>query len=940
MKDQIRSILFLFFFLFLFLARADRIGFSDEEWKTIRTEHFDVVFTAKQQDLGLYYANIAELAYANLATVFINRPGRIILIVNDTTDISNGYSTLIPYAHIMAYTVPIGDQESLSEAGEWARELITHELTHIMQLEPALGMYRYIRPIFGSIVSPNLLMPLWWKEGMAVEMETQFSPRGRSRSFYQDASIRAFVLDQKLFNYTLPEANELLPSWPYGSRPYLFGSIFWSHLVKDAKLEGVNKIVSRQAERVPYAIEEPMRELVHHGYEDEYNLAMTEANENATTQLERLAQQTLSKPQFVKVRGQSSNTPRWSEELKTLALIEQIENKSEITFYNEKNQRILYNNRPSGTLSGIDFQPHARKIVYTKVDDLNSKYMVADLWTYDMATQKSERLTTNQRAREASFSEDGQRLVFVATENGRTQIKLLDLNTKKIDILKSGSFQERYQSPIFWEKETILFTKINEDGSQILIKLDLLSKAEKKLELPFEGIRFLRKKKDLLYFTSVKNGVSNIYVSGDFKTAVPVTHVPVGIWSFDIDQANQKAWATNMTSQGFQVGSVEIKKRSTLPGIENKLASRYTYKDNLTINKNYEAEDYAASHYLLPTYWIPYVASSTTSRGVYLQAQTSGHDPINKHEYSLLGSYDTDLQKGGFLGFYTNSTMSIPVQAAASVHSQALGDIQNIAETKTGSLSLLPDVFNISKHLLFQLGFEYQETNYFSANTLHWGPYIQIQYFNYSQNVFQISPENGWGTFLKYVRMQNLKDSRDYNKVLASFVSYFSPWLPPHHTLMARVSTLLTFESLPARFGTSNDSGFINSDLVTPQFVLRGYTPSQFYGRSLWNTNVEYRFPLTTINAGSGTDAYFLKRVSAAIVTDGMGVEGGAVSENNVVEKKSMNESFWSSGAELKLETTLGYVLPMNFVLGAYMPHSPLYRSSPQIGVSFQIGGF
>ena len=246
------NFLFLISILFFNLSSyAQRIGFSDDVWKTIKTEHFDIIFSAQQQDLGLYYAQVAEKAYQNLQTVFTEKPTRTVIVVNDSTDASNGYATRIPYPLIMAYPVLINDHDSLTEAGEWARELITHEMTHILQFEPALGFYKYIRPVFGTIVAPNLLLPIWWKEGMAVEMETQFSPRGRLRSNFQDASLRAMVLDRKLFSYTLASVNEMLPSWPFGMRPYLFGSVFWSQLLKDKGISAADFIAQRHGERVP-----------------------------------------------------------------------------------------------------------------------------------------------------------------------------------------------------------------------------------------------------------------------------------------------------------------------------------------------------------------------------------------------------------------------------------------------------------------------------------------------------------------------------------------------------------------------------------------------------------------------------------------------------------------------------------------------------------------
>lgn len=940
MKNLFSAFFFWAVFLSCTSSHAQRIGLASENWKTIRTEHFDIIFTAKQQDLGLYYANQAEKAYANLATVFINLPQRVIVVVNDTTDVSNGYATRIPYAHIMVFPVPIGEHESLSEAGDWGRELITHELTHILQFEPALGIYKFIRPVFGSIIAPNLLMPLWWKEGMAVEMETQFSPQGRSRSTYQDASIRAFVLDKKLFDYTLPRANEVLPSWPYGSRPYLFGSLFWGSLIRDTSVNSANQLATRQGERVPYFIEEPIREITQHTYEEQYTKALTEAEKNANTQLAKLQEQPLDIVTPIQLKGQSSFSPSWSADFKLLAFLEQVEEKTYLTVQDAQGGQLELKQRPNGTLTGAVFQPQAQKILYSKVDDLNSKYKISDLYLYDLNEQKSDRLTSNQRAREASFSEDGKKIIFISTFSGHTQIRTLEIASKKLDTIASSSLKERFQSPIFWSENEILYSKVSENGNQKIYRLNLADKKETQLPLNFKTMRFLNKKGKSLYFTSSQNGVNNIYVTEDFKTATPLTHVSAGVWSYDIDRSSQTAWASNMTGEGFHIAALPLKYHSALPVIENNLAAHYKYSPVMTTEKIYAAEDYSAAGYLLPSYWLPFFTTSTTGRGVYIQAQTSGHDPVNIHEYALLGSYDSDLKKGGFQGFYLNSSTSVPVQLSAFVHSQAFGSNDNIVETKTGSLGFLPDVFKLSKNMNVEIGAEYQQTEIQSSQTQHWGPFATIQYVDYAQNIFQISPEKGWGAYLKYENWKNLKDSRDYNKVLASVVGYYSPWLPPHHTMMTRLSTLLTFETVPARFGTSNDSLFANSDLILPQFVLRGYTPSQFYGRSLWNANIEYRFPIKRLENGTGTDPYFLKRISGAVVTDGLGVEGGSITEDQVYQKRYLNESFWSSGVEVKFETTIGYVLPMNFVLGLYQPHSPLYRSSAQFGLNLQIGGF
>ena len=144
--QKIRFLLTLSVLIFGFLhsANAYRVGFNYETWQTYETEHFKIIYSAQQQDLGRYYSNIAEDAYQKLATLFQFQPSKIVVVINDSTDAANGYATVVPYPLIMIYPVQTQNEGGLAEAGEWAKELFTHELTHIFQLYPANGFYNYL----------------------------------------------------------------------------------------------------------------------------------------------------------------------------------------------------------------------------------------------------------------------------------------------------------------------------------------------------------------------------------------------------------------------------------------------------------------------------------------------------------------------------------------------------------------------------------------------------------------------------------------------------------------------------------------------------------------------------------------------------------------------------------------------------------------------------
>lgn len=932
--------------MFSEISLSERVGFSTENWKTLRTEHFDVIFSAQQQNLGYYYAGIAETAYKNLAGVFTKPVQRLVLVVNDTTDISNAYATVIPYPLIMAYPVQVGSHDSLSEAGEWARELVTHEMTHILQLEPANGVYDYLRPIFGSIIAPNLLMPLWWKEGMSVEMETRFSPRGRLRSIYQDTSYRAFVLEKKLFTYTLDDANEVLPSFPYGSRPYLLGSSLWSEITKDGDAKTVDSIVKRQSERAPYFISTPLEEAINVDYAEEYDRMLNAINTNAEEQLRILNTVTPNVLSFLEYKGHHSQNPAISKKFQLLAFTIRLDVDSKIIVRDlkEPNKDLKLKRLPTGEITSLTFHPTEKRILYAKTNELNSKYITSELYEYDLETEKSCQLTKGLRARDASYSPTGDRIVYISTFDGKTQINVINLAFKKSETIATSNYDQRYSSPIFWDENTVFSTMSDADGNQHLIKINLKTLIKEQIALNYPNVSFLRKDADKLYFNSTENGVRNVYVTTDLKTAKPITHLLTGVWSYDVDSESQKVWMSLLTQNGFQLASSSfLNTMTSLPKIKNSLADRYQkYKTtNLTIPSYTESEDYSALGYLWPRYWIPFVSTTNTGQGVYFSAQTSGLDPLSIHQYSVMGYYRTDLNRGGFSGVYSNSAFSLPFEVGSLLTSAPYGSLDYVIETEQNYLAFKPDIFAIDKHLGLSLGAQYLATDNNGNRTKHWGPFAQLTYLNYQETIFQISPESGWGALLRYEDNKDLENYGDFQRAIVGLIGYTNIFdlLPKQHAIMAKVSGIGNFQPVGSRFGSSNTISFDAPNSPLPQFVMRGYFPAQFYGRTIWNGNLEYRFPVWAMEKGPKAKPIYFKNLTGAFVADILSTDGYGVRKDLLTTQKiNSDEYFYSAGIEAKLDVTVGFILPLKLVLGYYVPFQQDF-SDPGIGLRFEVGG-
>lgn len=939
-----------FILLVLFSSKvcAQRIGESHEKWLSLSTPHFEIFYSAEHQDLSLYYAHIAELSYAEIMTIFTVPPiEKVVVILNDSTDSPNGFTTLLPYPYIMIYPVQAGRDDTLSESAEWAKELFVHELAHVFQLYPAEDTYKWIKPVFGTIIAPNLLMPLWWKEGMAVEVESRLSHQGRTRSYFQDASIRALVLENKLFQYTLAEANEALPSWPYGGRPYLFGSMFMSEIGFKTEGKALNQLTLGQAARLPYAIEAPHQRLFGLNYESHYLQTLSTYETHAQQQLQTLKSLPPSETTPIDVKLISSRHPRFDSTGTMLGLVTVDKKGRQISFYKKDSQSLKWEKRkykkaPSGDISTFEFHPTESKIVFAKIDQVDAKRTFSDLYVFDLTQDKEARITRSARARNPIWSADGKTLYFISTFNGKTQINSINANTEIIEQLLELGYTERFHEIALYNP-TELFISIRNNKGQLQSQLfDLTNRTLKEFKPISPEVEHLKNRSEKIYFTSIANGVSNIYLHKNKNEDVPMSHFLTGALDFDVH--DDLGVATLHTTHGLQVHTFTPKPQPTLPQISNQFRERYKYQESVAPAFEAQTGEAKSLKYLYPHYWIPFIATSSANNSVYFQILTSGQDPLLIHRYNLSLDYDSYIDELGYNFDYINSAFRWPITFGAQKTFKPIGDTKIFIERSLTTLGFIPDTFKLSPKISMNAGMQISEIDQSDLRTQHVGPYLQAIYKDIKQTQFDIYPTGGWGTYLQVESLKaqdkDLSDFLgDYDQVTGSLLGYHSLWLPEDHSLYAKVSFLHTLQDVSTRFGTSNSVFPSITDNPIPDFLLRGYGVGQFFGSRLTTLNTEYRFPIKKIYKGNGTDPFFLKRLNGAIIVDGLTVSGGAFDKNDALTSQNMSESFWSTGAEVRLETTIGYLLPVNFILGFYQPLSPRYAEQGQMGLSLQIGG-
>lgn len=208
-------------------APARAAGVYDPELKyyTLTTPHFLVMYAAGYEHIALRAGQIAENTLPYLADRYGWMPaGRTSIIINDQTDFANGSATIVPSKVITIYVTAPTEVSGLEDYDDWLTTVVTHEMTHIVQLDMVYGLPWLGRQIFGKYVSMNQYTPGWVTEGIAVYEETVSSGSGRGRSSYVDMVVRMAALEDRFPG--IDQGYRGYPNWPFSNVAYFLGGRF------------------------------------------------------------------------------------------------------------------------------------------------------------------------------------------------------------------------------------------------------------------------------------------------------------------------------------------------------------------------------------------------------------------------------------------------------------------------------------------------------------------------------------------------------------------------------------------------------------------------------------------------------------------------------------------------------------------------------------------
>jgi WD40 repeat protein len=209
-----------------------------------------------------------------------------------------------------------------------------------------------------------------------------------------------------------------------------------------------------------------------------------------------------------------------------------------------------------GVGSEVCWSPDGRKLYYARTTSHNSHFSLqSDLYVYDLEKEEETRITYGKRAMSPSISPDGKTLVFVVGSDGTSNLATMNADTSNFERITSFKNGEQVYAPKWSSKgDRIVFDYSIRDGRDIAwIRPD-----GSEMEFLITGDDDARSSVftpdgSHILFASDKTGIFNIYTYDvATKSAEQVTNVLGGAFMPTMSAKGELVYS-NYTSKGYKL---------------------------------------------------------------------------------------------------------------------------------------------------------------------------------------------------------------------------------------------------------------------------------------------------------------------------------------------------------------------------------------------------
>ncbi len=474
------KILTVILFLTYLCAAQDEPHHPELEWKTIETEHFFVHYHDGAERTARLTAKIAEEIYEPVTSLYNHKPDqKVSFIIKDHDDYSNGAAYF--YDNKIEIWATSMDFD-LRGTHNWLRNVITHEFTHIVQIQTSMKFGRRVpafylqwlgyeaerRPdvlygypnVIASYPVSGFVVPAWFAEGVAQYNRKELGYD--SWDSHRDMILRMYSLDDNMLSW-----NEMavFGKTSLGNESsYNAGFAFVLYIAKKYGEDKIVDISRNLSSLTEFSIDGAIKRAIGKDGKEVYNEWREELKRDYASRVANI-KNNLVTGELIADAGFGNFYPTFSPDGSKLAYVSNKESDyfflSSLYVYDiqTKEEKKIQ----PGVRANLSWSPNGKKIFYAKHSSDNPHWSsVYDIYVYDIEKEKETRLTFGKRANAPAISPDGKQIAFVAGNDGITNIFVAVYNDSV------NSLSEFKQLTFFMNSEQVYNPKWSPDGAQIV----------------------------------------------------------------------------------------------------------------------------------------------------------------------------------------------------------------------------------------------------------------------------------------------------------------------------------------------------------------------------------------------------------------------------------------------------------------------------------------
>ena len=391
------------------------------DWYTIKGKHVEVHFHEGAERTAQVVLKIADEVWDPICSLYDYEPDKVHYIIKDIDDYSNG-ATYFFDNKIEIWTSAL--DFDLRGAHNWLRNVISHEFTHMVQIQSAMKLNRGVPAFFLQVLMyederrpdilygfPNVVIsyplatvnvPAWFAEGTAQYMRKEFNYDNWDS--HRDMILRSYALDNNMLTWN--EMGVFGKTSLGNESVYNSGFALTRYIAQkygEDKLRDVTKALGKFGN---FTIDAAFNDVLGKDGNEIYDEWSSFLKSDYKKRSEKIISNLIAGEQIAK-DGFGNFYPNFSNDGKKVYYIS---NKSSDYFgpagiYEFDLETKKEKNIVAGVRSTFSVIPDQNKIIYAKISDDNKNwYNVHDLFVYDLVTKDETRLTHNLRANNPSVS--------------------------------------------------------------------------------------------------------------------------------------------------------------------------------------------------------------------------------------------------------------------------------------------------------------------------------------------------------------------------------------------------------------------------------------------------------------------------------------------------------------------------------------------------------